>query len=84
MRDLDYFAYGSNLHPLRFDWYLDYVLRGGRYHGLSGRYLAALARTERQRDRIRPDGTATAACWCPAHRRACGSRGCAQAIAGKS
>jgi gamma-glutamylcyclotransferase len=41
-------AIAQGLRP--FDWYLDYVLRGGRYHGLSGRYLAGLARTERQRD----------------------------------
>jgi gamma-glutamylcyclotransferase len=41
-------AIAQGLRP--FDWYLDYVLRGGRYHGLSSRYLAGLARTGRHRD----------------------------------
>ena len=35
---------------LPFDWYLDYMVRGGRYHRLPGRYLAALTRIGGLRD----------------------------------
>ena len=35
---------------LPFDWYLDYVVRGGRFHRLPARYLAALNRTRKLRD----------------------------------
>jgi hypothetical protein len=35
---------------LPFDWYLDYVVRGGQHHGLPGRYLSMLRRQEVLRD----------------------------------
>jgi gamma-glutamylcyclotransferase len=41
-------AIAQGLQP--FDWYLDYVLRGGRHHGLPGRYLARLASIQKQPD----------------------------------
>lgn len=34
----------------QFDWYLDYLLRGGRQHGLPGRYLLELSREQVLRD----------------------------------
>jgi gamma-glutamylcyclotransferase len=41
-------AIAQELRP--FDWYLGYVLRGGRHHGLPQRYLRELDRSEKLRD----------------------------------
>ena len=41
-------AIDDDLRPL--DWYLDYVLRGARHHGLPGRYLSRIARENAVQD----------------------------------
>ncbi len=40
----------SGLKP--FDWYLDYVVAGARYHGLPRSYIAALMRVESRQDPV--------------------------------
>lgn len=47
-----YLARRESVDPdlLPFDWYLDYVLRGGRHHGLPGRFLTALRQNRGRRD----------------------------------
>lgn len=40
----------SGLKP--FDWYLDYVVAGARYHGLPRSYIAALMRVQSRRDPV--------------------------------
>jgi hypothetical protein len=41
-------AIDANLRPL--EWYLGFVLRGARHHGLPGRYLSRIAREDATQD----------------------------------